>query len=338
MNTLRLALITSLFAATLVADAADIEPRTYRIGMCPWIAWSPMHVAEAKGLWKKQGIDVQVINQLGEEEHTAAVENKRVDLAMDMIGNFIGMQQKGSDVTVIGEFDWSHGGDKVLVKDAKVATNKGDTIGIYHNDPAVLMLLDRYLTERKLRLADVTIAEYDPEQLTGHFITGRFSTIISYDPYAMQVEKDGGAVMASTAKYPGCMPEGLGGRRDVIATIPREDLAKILIGWLEGVKWMNDPANRQEYLQILNQKTFGGTAAYSDEEVQKMLANVRIHDRAELLRRNTDPVALPAFVADVRRMLSNNGLLKREFSVSTLVDTRVLVEVLERDGKGKPAQ
>lgn len=337
MNLMRLILVLILFVAALTTTVAvDVQPRTYRIGMCPWIAWSPMHVAEAKGLWKKQGIEVLVINQLGEDEHTAAIENKRVDLGMDMIGNFIGMQQKGSDITIIGELDWSHGGDKILVKDVKVGTRKGDTIGIYHNDPAVLMLLDRYLTERQLRLADVTLAEYDPEQLTGHFITGRFSTIISYDPHAMQVEKDGGVALASTAKYPGCMPEGLGVRRDVLATIPKEDLAKILTGWLEGVKWMNDPANRQEYLQILNQKTFGGPAAYSDDEVTKMLANVRIHDRATLLRRNTDPTALPAFVDDVRRMLNDNGLLKREFSASALIDTRVLVEVLERDAKGKP--
>lgn len=330
-------LIATLFALIVGAESADVQPRTYRIGMCPWIAWSPMHVAEAKGLWKKQGIDVLVINQLGEDEHTAAIENKRVDLGMDMVGNFIGMQQKGSDITVIGEFDWSHGGDKVIVKDAKTGTRKGDTIGIYHNDPAVLMLLDRYLAERKLRLADVTLAEYDPEQLTGHFITGRFSTIISYDPHAMQVEKDGGVALASTARYPGCMPEGLGARRDVLATIPREDLAKIMTGWLEGVKWMNDPANAQEYLQILNQKTFGGPAAYTADDITKMLANVRIHDRATMLSRNTDPSALPAFVDDVRRMLNDNGLLKREFSASTLIDTRVLVEVLERDAKGKPA-
>jgi NitT/TauT family transport system substrate-binding protein len=335
MNILRLAL--SLLVLAGVAAAADIEPRTYRIGMCPWIAWSPMHVAEAKGLWKKQGIDVQVINQLGEEEHTAAIENKRVDLGMDMIGNFIGMQQKGSDITILGELDWSHGGDKVIVKDAKTGTRKGDTIGIYHNDPAVLMLLDRYLAERKLRLADVTIAEYDPEQLTGHFITGRFSTIISYDPHAMQVERDGGVTLASTARYPGCMPEGLGGRRDVIATIPREDMAKILSGWMEGVKWMNEPANRSEYLQILNQKTFGGPAAYSDEEVRKMLANVRIHDAAALRERNLSPTALPAFVTDVRRMLEDNGMLKRDFSASILVDTRILVEVLEHETKGKSA-
>lgn len=336
MNLLRTALV--LLVAALAVTAADVQPRTYRIGMCPWIAWSPMHVAEAKGLWKKQGIDVLVINQLGEEEHTAAIENKRVDLGMDMIGNFIGMHQKGTDIAILGELDWSHGGDKVIVKDAKAGTRKGDTIGIYHNDPAVLMLLDRYLAERKLRLADVTIAEYDPEQLTGHFITGRFSTIISYDPHAMQVERDGGVALASTARYPGCMPEGLGGRRDVIATIPREDLAKILIGWLDGVKWMHDPANRAEYLQILNQKTFGGPSAYTAEEVQKMLANVRIHDSATLLSRNTDPAALPAFVDDVRRMMGDNGLLKREFSASALVDTRVLVEVLEREAKGKAAK
>src|SRR5688572_12585055 len=89
--TLLVALAWGLAAAPL--GAAEAVPRTYRIGMCPWIAWSPMHVADAEGMWKAMGIDVVVINQLGEAEHTAAMENREVDLGMDMIGNFVGMHQ-----------------------------------------------------------------------------------------------------------------------------------------------------------------------------------------------------------------------------------------------------
>ena len=158
--------------------AADAVKRTYKIGTCPWIAWAPINIAEVKVMWKKRGLDVEVVNQLGED--TGAIEQKRVDLAIDMIGNFIGIQQKGIDVTVLGELDWSNGGDKIISRNKLTPTKAGDTIGVYHNDPAVTMLLVKYLQSHKLTLNDVKVVEYDPEALNGHFILGAVSTIISY--------------------------------------------------------------------------------------------------------------------------------------------------------------
>src|SRR4051794_2387873 len=101
----------SLIAVSSALWSADAtEKRLYRIGMCPWIAWSPMHVAAAQGLWKQLGVDGQVINHLGEEEHTLGFEQHHGDFSMDMSGNFFGMRQNATAITILAELDWSHGG------------------------------------------------------------------------------------------------------------------------------------------------------------------------------------------------------------------------------------
>lgn len=325
----RSALILLLAVITTVAQAG--EARTYKIGMCPWIAWAPISVADAKGMWKKRGLTVEVVNQLGED--TSAIEQRRVDLAIDMIGNFIGMHQKGIDVTILGELDWSNGGDKVILRDKNQPTKAGDSVGVYHHDPAVLMLLARYLETRKLTLTDVKVVEYDPEALTGHFITGNFSAILSYEPYSVQAEKDGGTVVATSATFPGCMPEGLGGRREAIAAIPRDDLKKIMEGWLEAVRWSQDPANWAEYCDIVNTRTFAEPKPFDSDTIKQMLANVKIHDPVVLRNRNTVGGALSRHVDDTREVLSKAGLLKGDFSANSLVDTSVLQEVLQAAGK-----
>ncbi|HEX3133384.1 MAG TPA: ABC transporter substrate-binding protein [Planctomycetota bacterium] len=324
-------LLFALLVLTIAAPAADGTPRTYKVGMCPWIAWAPISVADVKGLWKKRGLDVQVVNQLGED--TSAIEQRRVDLAIDMIGNFIGMQQKGIDITILGELDWSNGGDKVILRDKAQPTKAGDSVDIYHNDPAVLMLLARYLETLKLTLADVKVVEYDPEALTGHFITGNFSAILSYEPYSLQAEQDGGTVVATSATFPGCMPEGLGGRREAIAAIPRDDLKKIMEGWLEAVRWSQDPANWAEYCQIVNTRTFAEPKPFDDAAIKHMLTNVTIHDPATIRVRNAIGAGLTHHVDDTRNVLSKAGMLKSEFSANTLVDTSVLLEVLQTDVK-----
>ena len=321
--------LMAVFVSTNVR-AAD-TPRTYKIGMCPWIAWAPINVAEAKGLWKKRGLDVQVVNQLGED--TSAIEQRRVDLAIDMIGNFIGMQQKGIDITILGELDWSNGGDKVILRDKAQPTKAGDSVGVYHNDPAVLMLLARYLETQKLTLSDVTVVEYDPEALNGHFITGSFSAILSYEPYSLQAEKDGGTVVATSGTFAGCMPEGLGGRRESIAAIPREDLKKIMEGWLEAVAWSQNPANWAEYCDIVNTRTFAEPMPFDNAAIKAMLANVAIHDLVTLRARNTIGGGLSKHVDDTRNVLNKAGRMKSDFSANTLVDTSVLLEVVQAAAK-----
>ena len=306
--------------------AADAVKRTYKIGTCPWIAWAPINIAEVKVMWKKRGLDVEVVNQLGED--TGAIEQKRVDLAIDMIGNFIGIQQKGIDVTVLGELDWSNGGDKIISRNKLTPTKAGDTIGVYHNDPAVTMLLVKYLQSHKLTLNDVKVVEYDPEALNGHFILGAVSTIISYEPFSLQAEKDGGFVVATSASFPGCMPEGLGGRREVIASIPKEDLKHIIAGWIEAVDWSRNPANWVEYCAIVNKHTFAEPTPYDSDAIKEMLTNVSIHDHTTLIARNTVGGGLSQFIDETRMVLNNAKMLKSDFSASTLVDTTLLQTVL----------
>jgi NitT/TauT family transport system substrate-binding protein len=324
-----------LLLSVLVWSLAPLHAadRVYKLGMCPWIAWAPINVADAKGMWTKRGITVQVINQLGED--TSLIEQGRVDLAIDMIGNFIGMHQKGIDVTILGELDWSNGGDKIIARDPAKPLKAGDSVGVYHHDPAVLMLLARYLETRNLSLSDIKVVEYDPEALNGHFVAGSFAAILSYEPYSLQAEQDGGKVVATSATFPGCMPEGLGGRREVIAAIPRQDLKKILDGWLEAVRWSQDPANWAEYCQIVNARTFAEPTPFDEAAIKEMLANVKIHDPATLVARNAAGGGLAKHVDDTRLVLNKAGLLKSEFSATTLIDASALLEVLS--GAGQPA-
>jgi NitT/TauT family transport system substrate-binding protein len=160
---------------------------------------------------------------------------------------------------------------------------------------------------------------------------------LSYEPYSLQAEKDGGTVVATSATFAGCMPEGLGGRREAIAAIPRDDLKKIMAGWLEAVRWSQDPANWAEYRDIVNTRTFAEPMPFDDAAIKDMLANVSIHDPLTLRTRNAVGAGLSKHVDDTRNVLNKAGLMKSEFSANTLVDTSVLLEVLQAEAKAAPA-
>lgn len=311
--------------------AGNAYARTYKIGMIHWIAYSPLNVADEQKMWKKNGVDVQVINFGSNQELNNALENKRIDIALDMIGSWVGMQQDGIPLTIIGETDWSNGGDKIIAKkDANMKNLNGETIGVYLNKPSVSYFLNSYLTANGLKLNDVKVVELEPQAMTDNFIAGRFKVIVNYDPEALRAERTGnGKVAATSASYPGCIPEGFVSRTDVLETIPKEDLGKIFKTWVEAVKWTKDTANWNKYKEILNSKTFEGEKPYPEEDLKAMIASVSIHDVKTQLERNDTGGGLHTYLKNLKTFLSENNMLKKDFDPEKIFDNHAIVEVLK---------
>jgi len=323
-----------LWVMVFVAIFAGIaQARTYKVGMIHWIAYSPLNVADVKGMWKNLGVDVEVVNFGSNQELNGALENKRIDIALDMLGSWVGMYQDGIPLTIIGETDWSNGGDKIIAKnDVDMSSIKGSTIGVYLDKPSVTYFLSQYLGANSLKLSDVKVIEVEPEAMADNFIAGRFKVIVNYDPQALRSEREGnGKVVATSATYPGCIPEGFVARTDTLQSIPKEDLSKIFKGWVQGVRWVKDPANWDEYRTILNTKTFEGEKPYSDQDLKEMINSVSIHDAKTQLGRNRDGGGLQGYLKNLGEFLADSGLLKKDFKPEDIFDNKVIVEVLQNE-------
>lgn len=317
-----------LFSLLLFGTAA--EARTYRIGMIAWIAYSPLNVADTQGFWKKLGVDVEVINFGSNQELNAALENKRIDIALDMIGSWVGMQQTGVPLTIIGETDWSYGGDKIIAKEGvDLSSLKGQSIGVYLDQPSVTFFLSKYLAQQNLKLSDVKVVELEPEAMADNFIAGRFNVIVNYDPQAMRAIKEGkGVVAATSASWDGVIPEGFVALTENYTTMDKADVAKIFEGWLQGVEWIKSAANWETGKTILNDKTFPNDAPFNDQELRDMLASVHIHDTEVSKARNQPGGGLLHYLTELKDFLKTNGLLKVEYDPAALADTSVYMSVL----------
>lgn len=320
-----------VFLFSLLLFSINAEARTYRVGMIAWIAYSPLNVADTQGIWKKLGVDVEVINFGSNQELNAALENKRIDIALDMIGSWVGLQQGGVPLTILGETDWSYGGDKIISKSGvDMSALKGQSIGVYLDQPSVTYFLSKYLALQKLSLSDVTVVELEPEAMADNFIAGRFNVIVNYDPQALRAIKEGNGVVAATsASWDGVIPEGFVATSENYASMDRKDLANIFRGWVQAVKWSKDPANWTTYAAIINDKTFPVDAPFSDQDIKAMLDSVRIHDGQQALSRNQAGGGLQQYLGDLKTFLQDNKQLKLEYDPAALADTSVYQSVLE---------
>lgn len=309
--------------------------RVYRFGMVPWIAYSPLHVAEELGFWKKLGVEVTVVSYPTNPSMYRGIAGGDVDLCMDMIGSMVGMHLDGVDVKILGETDWSHGGDKIIVKrDLDVARLKARPIGVYLAKPSVTFFLNRFLRDWGLKISDVRIQELTMQELADAFIDGTFSVILNCDPEALRAERDGeGRQGVTSADYAGIIPEGVVARRDRFAAIPRDDLVKVFRGWIQAVRWLHDPRNWDEYRRILNGRTFQSDGPYTESDMQDMFRSVRIHPATTQARRNTSPDGLRTYLQSVHAFLKENGMLARDFTVDEMLDNSALIEALKLEGE-----
>ncbi|WP_374338145.1 ABC transporter substrate-binding protein [Leeia sp.] len=305
--------------------------RPIRVGMIHWIAFSPLNVAESKGFWKEQGLEVQVTNFPDNQSLNAALQSKKIDIALDMIGSWVGLHQQGVPIVILGETDWSHGGDKIIGRNGvDVKALKGKTIGIYLNQPSVTYFLNQYLKQNGLRLADVKAVEATPEKMTDEFIQGRFPLIVNYDPQALRARRQGNGVeVANSSNWPGVIPEGFVGNAETLKEIPADDLRRFFVGWVHAVRWVKNDAAWAEYQKILNGMTFAGEKPYTAFDLIGMLNSVRIHNGNELLRRNRPEGGLIGYLRDLKQFLQENQQLKRSFEPEQLVDTSALLAALK---------
>jgi len=314
--------ITALFFGTASA-------KTYKIGTVAWPGFSPANVADVKGFWSTLGLDVQVLTYTTNTNMHKALENKRIDFAIDITGVWIEQFMRGIPVVILAEIDWSKGGDKIIKKKGlDVNTLKGQPIGVFSR--SVMPLLHKYLVSQGLQMSSVKMVELGTDALAKNFIANRFQMIVCYNPDALKAENEGkGEVVATSATYPGSITDSIVARADVIKDIPLQDVVNIFKGWIMAVQWLNEEKNWEEFKNILNTKTFPKDPTYSDKELREMLDGVRILDTIMLQQQNKAEGDFLEYLREYKTLLKANGLLEKDFQIEKLFDNTAITKALE---------
>lgn len=310
---LRLILLFAIMSGT--GAAAE----RVRLAISAWAAWTPALAGEAHGIWRDLGIDAVVTVMANDSEVARALADGRAELSLAMIGNHIGGILNGQDLVILGETDWSHGGDKVLLKrGVKPRDLRGTTVGIYLDQPSVRYFLNRTLNANGLTDADVRITEVvDTASLADAFVDGKFPLIVNFDPDALRALREGdGRVLASSATFPGVIPEGFAMRR---GSLSQDVLERFFRGWFAAVAWTREPANWPTYAALLRAKAF--TPRTTEADLLTMVAAVRIHDAKVALERNAAGGGLDLYLRDLGEYLRSSGKLPATWDTKRVVDT-----------------
>lgn len=309
---------------------AGAPQNTVKIGVTSWVGWSFVHVAIEQGFFREAGLQVEAKSYAEPEQINQAFRSGQIQFRLDFVASVVGEYLRGEDVLLLAETNWSNGGDKIIAKKGKeLASQKGATIGLYRDSPALIYFLSVYLESQRLSLSDYKLRVMPLDKLATEFAEGRLDFALVFDPHTIDlVKKSNGIVKAYSSQFPGCMPEGIYTRRATWQAMADGDKLALMKGIVRASEWLRDDANWGKYKEILNSKVFHDRPPFDDSELRGMLSFVKIHPAKVLEHRNKPDGGLNSYLADLRKFLMRNHKMERDRELKELVDTRVLLQAL----------
>lgn len=177
------------------------------------IFYAPQYIADKKGFFKEEGLDVEFILTPGADKVTAAVLSGDVEIGFcgaessiyvynnnkkDYIVNFAALTNKDGSFIVSRE----------KIKDFKLEDLKGKYIIGGRKGGMPEMTLEYTLKENNINLDEVTIdTSVEFANMASAFISGTGDYVTLFEPSATKLENEGkGYVVASLGEYGGEVP------------------------------------------------------------------------------------------------------------------------------------
>ena len=306
-------LVAGVLAYAAVAGAQDTK---VAIAISGWTGFAPLTLAKEAGIFKKNGLDVD-IKKIPQASRHLAIASGDVQCAATTVETWIVWNANGVPTVQIFQLDKSYGADGMAVRNniGKIAELKGKTVAASAPGTAPYFTLAWFLKKNGLSVKDVTVVNLEPGPAAQAFVAGQNDAAMTYEPYLSTVRAapQAGKIIATTLDYPmimdtfGCTPKFL-------ADNPKA--AKALAdSYFEAVDMIaKDP---KKSFAIM-----GADVKQSGEQFEASQKYLRWQDRAANKAFFAGPHA--QFSKEAADLLLEIGIIKQLPDMSKLADTRFI--------------
>lgn len=237
-HTLKAGILSAFVALTppfFPASAGEIpsqpEPGSVSIGVQPWLGYGQWYVAEAKGIFKKVGLqDVKIQNFVEQKDINAAMASGSLDTASLPTNTALSMKAAGLPIKIVALLDFSMAADAIIsgpdiktikdLKGKKVAFEQGATSDV---------LLNYALQANGMTIADIEQVPMPAANAGSALIAGQVPVAVTYEPYISAAEAQDSKIklLYTAGVNPGVISDVLVVREDILAKKPGQVLALI---------------------------------------------------------------------------------------------------------------
>jgi len=310
--------------SSLSASAFAAENKPLTVGMTTWVGYGLLHLADQKGFFKKNGVDVSLMTVQDKPSTAAAIATGRLDGWSTTVDTFIFYNAQKLGIKQVLAVDFSRGGEGVVAsKDVQsVRDLKGKTVGAEEGSSTYFFLLN-LLADNQLTTKDVKLQSMRAGDAGAAFAAGRLDAAATWDPWLSKAKERGGHILASTAEKPGLIVDTVAFRIDVIEKRP-DDIKNFIKAYFEAYDyWKTSPDEANAVMA----KALG----IKDDEFRSSLAGLEFVSRED----NEKYIGTAASLGDIKAVTqrgvdfySKAGLLKETLNASKVVDAKPLASAL----------
>lgn len=232
-----------IFIAGGVFYAWQLEKQPpVQITMHKWPGYFHAFIAEEKGFFKEEGINVKLQLIEGIDDNLKNFEeNDSVDAAFGLQSDAMLLFARGAPLKIVYIADFSNGGDVVIsqpsiksVKDLRGKTISVDKLNSF-NHIFIVKLLSMY----GLNESDVKIVPFPASKVPELLSSGAIDAGQTWEPYQSQALAAGYQLLSSTADAPGIVTDVLMFKKSFLEE-RHEDVQKVLRALFKALKFRTE--------------------------------------------------------------------------------------------------
>jgi NitT/TauT family transport system substrate-binding protein len=208
--------VAGIWLTTGLASAAGAEP--LRIGHLTWVGLGPLFVAKEKGLFAKEGIEVELINMAIHEAMYAGLFAGQIDMMDATVDDMLPNYDPEQPYACVFTLTESLGADGIVASNdiQSIADLEGKTVAFAERTVSQFYL-NVLLKDAGLSEADIEHVEMSADDAGNAFLMQEVDAAVSWEPWLTQgKEAAHGHLLADTSERPGLVADCLVTRTEVL--------------------------------------------------------------------------------------------------------------------------
>jgi NitT/TauT family transport system substrate-binding protein len=209
-------LSTALLAIACSPQDSAKTTKVLTVGTSAWPGYATHFVADAKGFFKAEGVEVKEIYFTSQSDSDAAFLAGKIDLNWTGLTGVVPQNSRDPSIKVIYQGDYSNGSDGIIARNIKTGADlKGKKIAredILFEE----LLLRRYLEKMGASRKEVEVLSMTADAAATAFASGKIDVAVTYEPFMAKAAKEGKGQIVFTTKDSNIIPDGVIARAGLI--------------------------------------------------------------------------------------------------------------------------
>ncbi len=329
-----LSILLLICVVTGCADKAEKakDDGPIKIGVLVWPGYAHAFIAEKKGIFEKNGVNVELVLKKGISDLLETYKNGEIDGILILVPDVIMFNAEGLPTKIVCVIDYSDTGDVIIGRAEynSLADLKGKTVSFEGVNTFSHMFVLKALENVELNETDVRFKNVSAQGFLKAMEEGRIDAGHVWNPTKSQALKAGYKILGKAGDTPSVLTDILAFNSKIIKEKPKK-IRAIVKSMLEARDFVY--TNRAEAIAIMA-KAEGMT----EEEMADGVDGVRhpdLKENVEAMKKTEELTSIYHSGEYIARFFLNRGQLSQLPDLSEMIEPRFINELAGDEGINK---